>query len=204
MRCRASRRIGMSTAIRRERRSFRMGWRSCSTIRRYGGSPRPAARSGISTARIALAPHADGATAEDAGEVLAGRVIELMRATAMPNGLAALGFDERACRRARDRRRAAVSRDPQCAEGRRARRSRSAVPLGAQLLVTVAVSLAATSAAGDARHARRGQDRCERAPLAGLALDRRARPGGASRTWLTIARPKPVPPVARERLRSTR
>ncbi len=42
-----------------------------------------------------LGAAADGATAEDAGEVLAGRVIELMRATAMPNGLAALGFDER-------------------------------------------------------------------------------------------------------------
>jgi hydroxyacid-oxoacid transhydrogenase len=37
----------------------------------------------------------DGAHADDAGEVLAGRVIELMRATAMPNGLAALGFDSR-------------------------------------------------------------------------------------------------------------
>ena len=35
-----------------------------------------------------------GARAEDAGEILAARVIELMRATAMPNGLTALGFDE--------------------------------------------------------------------------------------------------------------
>jgi alcohol dehydrogenase class IV len=35
-----------------------------------------------------------GARAEDAGEVLAARVIDLMRATAMPNGLSALGFDE--------------------------------------------------------------------------------------------------------------
>jgi alcohol dehydrogenase class IV len=35
-----------------------------------------------------------GATPDDAGEVLAGRVIELMRATGMPNGLAALGFDD--------------------------------------------------------------------------------------------------------------
>jgi len=34
-----------------------------------------------------------GAAPADAGDVLAGRVIELMRATAMPNGLAALGFD---------------------------------------------------------------------------------------------------------------
>ena len=34
------------------------------------------------------------AAAGDAGEVLAARVIELMRATAMPNGLTALGFDE--------------------------------------------------------------------------------------------------------------
>ena len=31
---------------------------------------------------------------EDAGEVLAARVIELMRATGMPNGLSALGFTE--------------------------------------------------------------------------------------------------------------
>jgi len=37
----------------------------------------------------------DGARADDAGDVLASRVIELMRATAMPNGLAALGFDDR-------------------------------------------------------------------------------------------------------------
>jgi alcohol dehydrogenase class IV len=36
-----------------------------------------------------------GATAQDAGEVLAGRIIELMRATGMPNGLTALGFGER-------------------------------------------------------------------------------------------------------------
>jgi alcohol dehydrogenase class IV len=34
-----------------------------------------------------------GATNADAGEMLAMRVIELMRATAMPNGLTALGFD---------------------------------------------------------------------------------------------------------------
>ena len=33
-----------------------------------------------------------GATPEDAGEALAGRVIELMRAAGMPNGLAELGF----------------------------------------------------------------------------------------------------------------
>ena len=41
-----------------------------------------------------LGAHTDGARAEDAGEVLAARVIDLMRATAMPNGLAALGFDD--------------------------------------------------------------------------------------------------------------
>jgi len=34
-----------------------------------------------------------GAASADAGEVLAGRVIEMMKATAMPNGLHALGFD---------------------------------------------------------------------------------------------------------------
>ena len=36
----------------------------------------------------------EGAGGEDAGDMLAARVIELMRATAMPNGLAALGFDD--------------------------------------------------------------------------------------------------------------
>ena len=41
-----------------------------------------------------LGARVDGARAEDAGGVLAARVIELMRATAMPNGLAALGFDD--------------------------------------------------------------------------------------------------------------
>jgi alcohol dehydrogenase class IV len=34
-----------------------------------------------------------GAGTADAGEVLAGRIIDLMKATAMPNGLQALGFD---------------------------------------------------------------------------------------------------------------
>ena len=41
-----------------------------------------------------LGADARGATPEDAGEVLAGRIIELMRATGMPNGLSALGFGE--------------------------------------------------------------------------------------------------------------
>jgi hydroxyacid-oxoacid transhydrogenase len=40
-----------------------------------------------------LGARADGADARDAGEILAARVIELMQATAMPNGLGALGFD---------------------------------------------------------------------------------------------------------------
>src|SRR5207244_1282939 len=40
-----------------------------------------------------LGARTNGARAEDAGEILANRVIELMRATAMPNGLSALGFD---------------------------------------------------------------------------------------------------------------
>jgi alcohol dehydrogenase class IV len=35
------------------------------------------------------------ASPDDAGEVLAGRIIELMRATSMPNGLTALGFGEK-------------------------------------------------------------------------------------------------------------
>jgi alcohol dehydrogenase class IV len=42
-----------------------------------------------------LGAEARGATPDDAGEVLAGRIIELMRATEMPNGLTALGFGER-------------------------------------------------------------------------------------------------------------
>lgn len=41
-----------------------------------------------------LGADARGATDGDAGEVLAGKVIEMMRATGMPNGLGALGFTE--------------------------------------------------------------------------------------------------------------
>jgi hydroxyacid-oxoacid transhydrogenase len=41
-----------------------------------------------------LGASARGATHADAGEVLAGRVIEMMRATGIPNGLSALGFDD--------------------------------------------------------------------------------------------------------------
>jgi alcohol dehydrogenase class IV len=40
-----------------------------------------------------LGAETDGVRTQDAGELLASRVIELMRATAMPNGLSALGFD---------------------------------------------------------------------------------------------------------------
>jgi alcohol dehydrogenase class IV len=40
-----------------------------------------------------LGANVAGAKPADAGEALAARVIELMKATAMPNGLAALGFD---------------------------------------------------------------------------------------------------------------
>ena len=42
----------------------------------------------------ALGASASGAAPADAGEVLAGRIVELMRATAMPNGLSALGFGD--------------------------------------------------------------------------------------------------------------
>ena len=41
-----------------------------------------------------LAAETRGALSIDAGEILAQRVVDLMRATAMPNGLSALGFDE--------------------------------------------------------------------------------------------------------------
>jgi alcohol dehydrogenase class IV len=42
----------------------------------------------------ALGASINGATPDDAGEVLAGRIIELMRATEMPNGLTDLGFGD--------------------------------------------------------------------------------------------------------------
>ena len=42
----------------------------------------------------ALGASTQGAAPDDAGEVLAGRIVELMRATAMPNGLSALGFGD--------------------------------------------------------------------------------------------------------------
>jgi len=42
-----------------------------------------------------LGARVDDAHGDDAGDALAGRVIELMRATAMPNGLGALGFGDR-------------------------------------------------------------------------------------------------------------
>ncbi|UCH25772.1 MAG: iron-containing alcohol dehydrogenase [Trueperaceae bacterium] len=41
-----------------------------------------------------LGAEVEGAAEEDAGELLAGAVIELMRATGVPNGLAAIGFGE--------------------------------------------------------------------------------------------------------------
>lgn len=42
----------------------------------------------------ALGADTHGAAAGDAGEVLAGRIVQLMRAAGMPNGLAALGFGD--------------------------------------------------------------------------------------------------------------
>jgi hydroxyacid-oxoacid transhydrogenase len=39
-----------------------------------------------------LGVNTDEATPEDAGELLAGALVEIMRATGMPNGLAALGY----------------------------------------------------------------------------------------------------------------
>jgi len=42
----------------------------------------------------ALGADAHGAAASDAGDVLAGRIVDLMRAAGMPNGLAALGFGD--------------------------------------------------------------------------------------------------------------
>ena len=45
-----------------------------------------------------LLADAKGATPDDAGEVLSARLVELMRATGMPNGLAALGFQADHCK----------------------------------------------------------------------------------------------------------
>lgn len=42
----------------------------------------------------ALGARTDGATPKDAGEVLSARIVELMRAAGIPNGLSALGFGE--------------------------------------------------------------------------------------------------------------
>ena len=46
-------------------------------------------------AATALGADLRGATPDDAGEVLAGRIAELMRATSMPNGASGVGYDER-------------------------------------------------------------------------------------------------------------
>jgi alcohol dehydrogenase class IV len=46
-------------------------------------------------AATALGADTRGATPDDAGEVLAGRIAELMRETSMPNGASGVGYDER-------------------------------------------------------------------------------------------------------------
>jgi hydroxyacid-oxoacid transhydrogenase len=45
-------------------------------------------------AAVALGADLDGATVEDAGEVLAEHLVALMRATGVPNGLARVGLGE--------------------------------------------------------------------------------------------------------------
>ncbi|MEM7225163.1 MAG: hydroxyacid-oxoacid transhydrogenase [Pseudomonadota bacterium] len=45
-------------------------------------------------AAVELGADARGAASEDAGEVVTGRLIELMKATAMPNGIGGLGYGE--------------------------------------------------------------------------------------------------------------
>ena len=121
-----ARRTGTCPATRKASRSSRTAWRSCSTTRRCGGTRRRAAPSATCTARSCLgARHATARGPRTPGEVLAARVIELMRATAMPNGLDGARLRRVAPRRARHRRRAAVPGDPQRAEGRGARRSQA-------------------------------------------------------------------------------
>jgi alcohol dehydrogenase class IV len=61
------------------------------SVWRHTASAHPARHLHCATS---LGADARGAGAADAGEVLAGRVITLMKATGMPNGLAALGFGE--------------------------------------------------------------------------------------------------------------
>jgi Iron-containing alcohol dehydrogenase len=106
----------------------------------------------------------------------------------------------RSDRCAGERRRTAVPGDPQCARGRRARRAQNAFPLGASILVTGCDSSGATGA----RCTRPAGSRTAKVlPLPGsLAISSVA--WCRSRTCLTMASPRPVPPVARDRLRSMR
>ena len=85
---------GTCPATRGTRNSFPMGWWSFSTIRSSGETRLGRTCIGTVIARKISVPKMRGATTADAGEILAGRVIELMKATGLPNGLMALGFDE--------------------------------------------------------------------------------------------------------------
>ncbi len=106
------------------------------------------------------------------------------------------GVRRHAPRGAGERRGAAVPRDPQCPQGREPRRPDRAVQCGDALLVS--------GAAAPARRTREaGRMTANVLPLPS-SLVTSSSAWWRSRTCLTIARPRPVPPVARERLRSTR
>ena len=129
-----------------------------------------------------LGAHIADARPEDAGEVLAatGDRIDARDGHAERPDRARLRRD--APRRADHRRRAAVPRDPQCAEGRAARRPDGPVPRGAQLLVDgsdgSSAGIAGRSRAPRSRRVAHPFDapgrnpHGERAALAGLARDR--------------------------------
>ena len=91
---RDSRAISSFRAIRRARRWCRTAWRSCSTILRYGATPRVLPGTHVHGASCLGATTRDvkPGDAAEAGEALAGRVIEMMRAAGIPNGLSGLGF----------------------------------------------------------------------------------------------------------------
>ena len=134
-----------------------------------------AAPSATCTARTASAPESTVQRPATRAKCSPGRVIELMRATAMPNGL------DRARLRRGDIGALATGAEPQYRVIRNApkdvgrERSRSALSLGAQLLVSAVAGAPCRSGRSSARHASRRKDGGERAPAAGLALDRELR-----------------------------
>ncbi len=146
---------------------------------------------------------AGDARPDDAGDVLAARVIELMRATAMPNGLAALGFDGSHLDAL------ATGAEPQYRVIRNAPKDvgrddlKALFARRAQLLVADGIRADAPAPESTRCTRREGRRTVNVLPRPG-SLTTSSSAWWRSSTCLTIASPRPVPPVARERLRSTR